>query len=413
MALQPVRGTRDILPDEAAHHRYITETAREISARYGYAEMATPVFEMTEVFQRTLGDTTDVVTKEMYTFEDKGGTSITLRPEGTAGVARALISSGLSQHLPLRYYYEGPMFRRERPQKGRYRQFHQIGVELLGEPGPAADVEVIAVAAHILDVLGVRSKTVLELNSLGDAESRARYRAVLVEYLRSHADSLSHDSQVRLERNPLRILDSKDEGDRAIVKAAPVFADSFGDAARAFFDAVCGGLRDLGIDYELNPRLVRGFDYYCHTAFEFTTDQLGAQGAVIAGGRYDGLIEAMDGPATSGTGWAGGIERLALILDEGPVPRRPVAIVPVSAAEMARAMIVAEELRRAELIVRLDLRGNMTKRLKRASRADARAAVLLGPDELARGAATVRNLDSGDQTEIPLEGLAAHLIETA
>jgi histidyl-tRNA synthetase len=238
MALQPVRGTRDILPDEAAHHRYITETAREISARYGYAEMATPVFEMTEVFQRTLGDTTDVVTKEMYTFEDKGGTSITLRPEGTAGVARALISSGLSQHLPLRYYYEGPMFRRERPQKGRYRQFHQIGVELLGEPGPAADVEVIAVAAHILDVLGVRSKTVLELNSLGDAESRARYRAVLVEYLRSHADSLSHDSQVRLERNPLRILDSKDEGDRAIVKAAPVFADSFGDAARAFFDAL-------------------------------------------------------------------------------------------------------------------------------------------------------------------------------
>ena len=272
MRLQPVRGTRDILADEAARHRHVTETARAVAKRYGYAEIATPIFEFTEVFQRTLGETSDVVTKEMYTFEDRGGESITLRPEGTAGVARALISGGLSQNLPLKYYYEGPMFRYERPQKGRFRQFHQIGAELLGPGVPQADVEVIGLGAHILEELGLTEKTVLELNSLGDSESRSRYDDVLVSYFRDHEAALSQDSKVRLARNPLRILDSKDEGDRKIVAKAPTFEDSFNPASTDFFAEVCAGLDGLGIAYKVNRRLVRGLDYYCHTAFEFIGD---------------------------------------------------------------------------------------------------------------------------------------------
>ncbi len=410
MALQPIRGTRDILPDESRRHRLVTETARNISARYGYAEMSTPIMEVTEVFKRTLGDTTDVVTKEMYTFEDRSGGSVTLRPEGTAGVARALISGGLSQHLPLRYYYDGPMFRRERPQKGRYRQFHQIGIELLGEPGPAADVEVIAVGARILEMLGLKDKIKLEINSLGDTESRSSYRQVLVDYFGDHKGDLSEDSQTRLRKNPLRILDSKDEGDRKIVANAPVFSDSFTAEAKDFFAAVCEGLDDIDVAYTLNPRLVRGFDYYCLTAFEFVTDQLGAQGAVIAGGRYDGLVEVMGGPATPGVGFAGGIERMALLLDEDPVSSRPIAVVPVSAAQMREAIKLAESLRRAGLNIKLDLRGNLKKRLIRASRDNASVAVLIGEDELARGEATVRDLDSGDQQTVALDKLAADLL---
>ena len=297
-------------------HRRVIEAARAASERYGYLEMSTPIFEFSEVFKRTLGDTSDIVTKEMYTFTDKGGEQLTLRPENTAGVARAFISGGLSQHLPLKYFYAGPMFRYERPQKGRQRQFHQIGLELLGVAGPAGDVEIIACGAAILRDLGFLDRVVLELNTLGDGESRAAYRNSLVGYFKAHQEKLSADSRERLERNPLRILDSKDEGDRALVAEAPRFGEYLNQKSQDFFAAVTGGLEALDIPYKLNPRLVRGLDYYCHTAFEFTTTELGAQGTVMGGGRYDGLIDIMGGPATAGVGWAAGIERMAMMLAE-------------------------------------------------------------------------------------------------
>ena len=408
-ALQPVRGTRDLLPDDAARHRRVAETAREVAALYGYREMAVPIFEFTEVFDRTLGETSDVVSKEMYTFADRGGEQLTLRPEATAGIARAVISEGLQQDLPLRFFTHGPMFRYDRPQKGRFRQFHQIDIECIGVGEPAADIEVIAVGQHILDRLGVAEHVTLELNTLGDPESRAAYRDVLVEYFNDHLDSLSEESRERLARNPLRILDSKDKGDRAVVAEAPVYVDYLTDAARDFFAAVTDGLDALGIAYTPNPRLVRGLDYYCHTAFEFTTEALGAQGAVIAGGRYDGLIGQLGGPETPGIGWAGGIERLAMLAGDPPPEARPVALVPIGGAAEARALVLAETLRRSGVPVDQAARGNVSKRMKRANKVDARWAVLIGDDELAKNAATVRDLDDGSQRDVPLEALADYL----
>ena len=345
-SLQPVRGTHDLLPESMRAHRHVSEASRNIAARYGFDEMATPIFEFSQVFKRTLGDTSDIVTKEMYTFTDKGGEEITLRPENTAGVARSFISGGLAQRAPLKFFYSGPMFRYERPQKGRLRQFHQIGVELIGVAGVQADLEAIACGARILDELGVLGKTQLELNTLGDVESRSRYRDALVEYLEKHLDALSAESRERLTRNPLRILDSKDEGDRRVIADAPTFTAFLNAESSAFFNDLQSGLKELGIEYTLNPRLVRGLDYYCHTAFEFTTTELGAQGAVIAGGRYDGLIGMMGGAQTPGVGWAGGIERLSMLTDDTPAAPRPIAIVPIGAEPREAAFRMAETLRR-------------------------------------------------------------------
>ena len=407
--LQPVRGTRDILPDERQRHRFIEETAREAAQRYGYSEIATPIFEFSDVFKRTLGDTSDIVTKEMYTFTDKGGDEVTLRPEGTAGVARMLISGGLAQNLPLKYFYRGPMFRYERPQKGRFRQFHQTGVELLGVAEPLGDIEVIALGAAILDGLGILSKATLELNTLGNTESRSTYREKLIAYFNDYRTDLSEDSQDRLERNPLRILDSKDRRDRDIVTGAPEFSDSLDTESAEFFAAVTEGLDALSIDYCLNSRLVRGLDYYCHTAFEFTTDELGAQGTILAGGRYDGLVEQMGGTKTAGVGWAAGIERLAMLAESVPEEKRPIAIIPVAPELQTRGLAIAHDLRSRGFVIELGYRGNMSRRLKRANKLNAKASIILGPDELERGAATVRNLDTGDQEEVPLETLADHL----
>ena len=407
--LQPVRGTHDLLPDRARAFRRVADTARTVAGRYGYHEMATPIFEFSEVFKRTLGDTSDIVTKEMYTFTDRSGAEVTLRPEGTAGVARAVISGGLAQHMPLKYFYAGPMFRYERPQKGRLRQFHQIGVELLGVVEPLGDVEVIALGAAILQELGVAGQTTLELNTLGNAGSREAYRGVLVDYLEARRDELSEDSVSRLARNPLRVLDSKDPGDRAVVAEAPLLGDSLDAESAEFFASVRAGLDRLGIAYTLNPRLVRGLDYYCHTAFEFTTDALGAQGAVIAGGRYDGLVAQMGGPETAGIGWAGGIERLSMLADEPAPPPRPIALVPIGPEAEVETLAIADRLRRAGLVVELGYRGNLKRRLSRADRLNARAAVLVGEDELARDVATVRDLDSGEQEEIALSALAGRL----
>ncbi len=408
-SLQPVRGTHDILPEEQARHRHVEETARAIAARYGYAEVSTPVFEFTEVFARTLGETSDIVTKEMYTFEDKGGDRITLRPEYTAGIARAFMSNGLAQQLPMKVFCRGPMFRYERPQKGRLRQFHQIDVELLGVADPLGDIEIIALGADILGALGIGDKVVCEINTLGDADSRAAYRSNLVAYLQDFRDRLSDDSRLRLERNPLRILDSKDPGDQEIVAGAPALADSLNDESRRFFDRVLAGLETAAITYTLNPRLVRGLDYYCHTAFEFTTDALGAQGTVLGGGRYDGLVELMGGPSTPGIGWAAGIERLAMLTDAPAPAPRPITVIPVGADQETTALDVALRLRRAGFTAELGFSGNLGKRMKRANKLNSCAAVLLGEDEMARGAATLRDMETGEQVEVPLASLEDHL----
>ena len=407
--LQPVRGTHDLLPEDARRHRHIVDTGLRVSQRYGFGEIETPIFEFTDVFKRTLGEASDVVSKEMYTFTDRGGEELTLRPEGTASVCRALITGGLTQNLPAKFYYQGPMFRYERPQKGRMRQFHQIGIELLGAAEPQADIEVIACGADILDAIGVLSRTTLELNTLGDTDSRKAYRAALVEYFGDHRDALSEDSRRRLELNPLRILDSKDEGDRRLVEHAPSFDDYLNDYSRDFFAAVTAGLDALGVAYHRNTRLVRGLDYYCHTTFEFVTDALGAQGTVMAGGRYDGLVETMGGPAIPGVGWAAGIERLALLVEGVADPARPVAIVPVGAGSEIEALKLAHRLRRAGHAVEHGYSGNVGKRLKRASKVGARVALILGEDELARGAVQLRDLDAGTQDEAALDRIEESL----
>ena len=407
--IQPVRGTHDILPEENRRFRHITNIFSALAERYGMGQISTPIFEFTEVFKRTLGDTTDVVTKEMYTFEDRSGDMLTLRPEYTAGIARAFISGGLAQEAPCKFYGFGPMFRHERPQKGRLRQFHQLDVEILGVGEPQADVEVLSIAYDLLAELGIAKLVTLEINTLGDSDSRAAYRDALREYFLNFKDALSEDSLNRLQTNPLRILDSKDEGDKKIVADAPEITAFLNPASAAFFTSVQEGLRALGIPYVINPRLVRGLDYYCHTAFEFTTTALGAQGTVLAGGRYDGLIEQLGGPATAGIGWAAGIERLAMLVEAPEANPRPVAIVPVGEACQTAALALAHNLRRQGHHVEMGYRGNLSKRLKRANKFNASLAIILGDEELAQGIATVRNLDSGDQEEVPLDRLERHL----
>ncbi len=408
--IRPVRGTHDLFGETIRRHRHVIETGRRTAELYGYEEIQTPVFEFTEVFERSLGDTSDVVTKEMYTFEDRGGDSLTLRPENTASVARAVISGGMLQALPLKLFYAGPMFRYERPQKGRLRQFHQIGVELIGAPEPSGDVEVIAIGAQILERLGIADQVTLELNTLGDPESRMAYRQQLVAYLDGYRDRLSEDSRLRLERNPMRILDSKNEDDRAIVREAPRLEDSLNQASLDFFAAVKDGLAELGIAYTLNQHLVRGLDYYTHTAFEFTTTALGAQGAVIAGGRYDGLVEEIGGPPTPGVGWAAGVERLALLATNEPAAPRPVAIVPIGPAAETEARKLAAELRHAGIAVELAFKGKPGQRMKRADRANARFAISMGDDELAAGTLKLRDLDSGEETTVGRGTVIDHLL---
>ena len=410
-SLQPVRGTHDLLPEEMRRHRAVTDAAQSVSAQYGYEEIATPIFEFTNVFSRTLGDTSDVVTKEMYTFEDKGGEMITLRPENTASVMRAYLSNGLQQTLPCRFFYRGPMFRYERPQKGRQRQFHQIGIECIGIPAAEADVEVIATGAHILKSLGILDRTTLEINSLGDTDSRNAYRDTLVEYFSKYESSLSKDSKERLTKNPMRILDSKDENDRKIVADAPLMPDSMNAESKGFFETVLMRLDQLGIAYNLNTRLVRGLDYYCHTAFEFTTTELGAQGAVMAGGRYDGLITQMGGPATPGVGWAAGVERMSMMIDEPTAQANSIAIVPIGDEAFDKAFSLAHQLRHAGFAIDFGVSGNMKKRMKRADRVGAVAALMIGEDELARDGVTIRDMETGEQTEAPLASLAEYLAQ--
>ena len=407
--LQRVRGTYDLYGSAKKKTRQVERIGEEVAEKYGFEEIETPVFEFTEVFARNLGDTSDIVTKEMYCFSDRGGESLTLRPEGTAGVVRAFVENGMQQNLPVKFYYHGPMFRYERPQKGRQRQFTQFGAELLGVETPQADIELIAMAYEFLEKLGLAGEVTVEINSLGDAESRDAYRRKLVDYLRAHYDELSADSRERLERNPLRVLDSKEECDRLVVENAPLYADSLNEASAAFFAQVLAGLDLLGIKYRVNNRLVRGLDYYSHTVFELVTDKLGAQGTVLAGGRYNGLVEQMGGGAVPGIGWACGVERLAMLLEKEPESPRPVAVVPVGDEALPAALKVAYDLRRAGVPVEQGYGGNLKKRMARAARANARAAVIIGGNELAAGVAVVKNLDNGEQKNVPLENIAGEL----
>ena len=407
--LQPARGTSDLLPSVMAAHRRVMDTARDAAGLYGFQEMATPIFEFAEVFSRPLGDSSDVVTKETYNFTDRGGETLTLRPENTAGVVRAMISNGLTQSLPLKFFYAGPMFRYERPQKGRMRQFHQIGIEYLGPRDGLADAEIIACGARVLAGLGVLDRCSLHLNSLGDAESRQAYRTALLAFFQAHAADLSDDSKARLQTNPLRILDSKDRGDRAILENAPRLDEYLNDSSKRHFAAVTSALDSAGIDWTFDPLLVRGLDYYCHTAFEFITEALGAQGTVLGGGRYDGLSEMLGGPQVAGVGWAAGVERLAMLVGD-QLPETPqVAIMPMDEEGEADAHRLAEMLRDNGFAVDLAAGGAIGKRMKKADRAGVRMAVILGSDELAAGTAQLRDLATGTQSSIAQADLAAAL----
>ena len=331
-----VRGTQDIFGEEQRRFAHVLQTFERVRALYCFQRVDVPVFEATEVFARSIGETTDVVSKEMYTFPDRGGDSLTLRPEFTAGIARAYLTEGWRQYAPLKLATSGPVFRYERPQKGRFRQFHQIDAEVIGAPEPAADVELLVLADQLLRELGIEGVT-LQLNTLGDAETRDAWRDALVAHFEAHRGELSEDSLARLAKNPLRILDSKDPRDRPAADSAPDIDAFLSPDARAFFDAVTAGLDAAGVAWTRNPRLVRGLDYYRHTAFEFVTDRLGAQGTVLAGGRYDGLIESLGGPSTAGVGWAAGVERLAMLAPEPAEERRDVVI----AVEEDTALMVA------------------------------------------------------------------------
>ena len=398
--LQSLRGMVDLLPQSTPLWQRIESTARAHFARAAIEEIRTPVLEATELFARGIGEATDVVGKEMYTFVDRGERSCTLRPEGTASVVRAAIQHGLLSQGPQRLWYGGPMFRYERPQAGRQRQFHQIGLEMLGFADPRSDVEAIAVAWDLLADLGVQGLA-LELNSLGSSQDRARYREQLVAWLSERADQLDPDSQDRLQRNPLRILDSKNPDTQALLVDAPTLAEALSPESRDRFARVTDGLTLLGIPFQLNPRLVRGLDYYSHTAFEITSTQLGAQATVCGGGRYDGLVEQLGGPATAAIGWALGMERLAILLAQAePALAAAPELYVVSRGEQAEplALQLARQLRQVGHAVELDLTGAaFGKQFKRADRAGARWAVVIGDSEAEAGVVVLKDLRGAGQ----------------
>jgi histidyl-tRNA synthetase len=370
---RPIRGTQDIFGAEAEAFAHVVETFERVRKLYRFRRVEMPVFEKTEVFSRSLGETTDVVSKEMYSLEDRGGESLTLRPEFTAGIARAYLTDGWQQYAPLKVATHGPLFRYERPQKGRYRQFHQLDAEIIGAAEPQADVELLAMADQLLKELGIADGVALQLNTLGDAPSREAWREALVEYFRDHRAALSEDSQERLERNPLRILDSKDERDKPLTADAPRIDDYLSGEARAFFGQVCEGLGAAGVAWTRAPSLVRGLDYYRHTAFEFVTDRLGAQGTVLGGGRYDGLIENLGGGHTPAVGWAAGIERLAMLVGErDTAPLEAIVLVEDDQGLLAANSLLAD-LRKAGFSADIMAAGSPKKRYDKAVKQSPRA----------------------------------------
>ncbi|MGZ3690951.1 MAG: histidine--tRNA ligase [Pseudobdellovibrio sp.] len=402
---QSVRGTRDLLPELKQNFRHIDETAYKTAKTYGFKEIETPLFEFSEVFHRSLGETSDAVSKETYTFTDRGGDSITLRPEGTAGVVRSFVSEGLAQHIPLKLYYYGPMFRYERPQKGRYRQFYQFGVEVLGLESALADVECLDLAWTIIKKLKLSERCVLEINTLGDVESRNSYRTALVEYLTPFKEQLSADSKVRLEKNPMRILDSKDEGDKKIVAGAPLMENHLNDISKKFFADVLAGLEKLKIPFKINSQLVRGLDYYCHTVFEFTTTELGAQSAILSGGRYDGLVEMLGGPKTAGVGWAAGVDRLADLCASTiqAQTEAPISIIALGDKALSEAMKISSELRNSDKYCEVFMTGNFKKKLEKANKHGTEKAILIFEQDNGTFEYKLKNFKSGEENTLPLE----------
>jgi histidyl-tRNA synthetase len=417
--IQAIRGMNDILPEQTPVWQYVESTVRQVLGQYGYQEIRMPVVEQTELFKRSIGEVTDIVEKEMYTFDDRNGDSLTLRPEGTAGCVRAAEEHGLLFNQTRRLWYTGPMFRHERPQKGRYRQFHQIGVECFGMDGPDIDAELLILTARLWQALGLAGHTRLEINSIGTSEARKVYRQALVDYLEQYRDQLDDDSKRRLTTNPLRILDSKDAGTRKILEGAPSLDDYLDDESRAHFEQLKGLLDAAGVKYSVNPALVRGLDYYGKTVFEWITDSLGAQGTVCAGGRYDGLVEQLGGKPTKAVGFAMGLERLILLLETLElVPdyvnnHADVYVTAMGDKVIAPAMAIAEELRSAlpgRVVVTHCGGGSFKSQMKKADRSGARYAVILGENELASGNVGLKPLrDDEPQQDIARSELAQAL----
>ncbi len=415
--IQAIRGMHDILPGQTPLWQHVEETARDVLRAYGYQEIRIPIVERTELFQRSIGEVTDIVEKEMYTFDDRSGDSLTLRPEGTAGCVRAGIENGLLHNQQQRLWYAGPMFRHERPQKGRYRQFHQIGVETFGMSGPDVDAELILLTARIWRRLGLEDVR-LEINTLGASEERAAYREHLFGYLSEHFDELDEDSRRRAHTNPLRILDSKNPDMQELIERAPRLMDHLGDTSRGHFERLKALLGEHGVPYTVNTRLVRGLDYYCHTVFEWITDRLGAQGTICAGGRYDMLVEQLGGRPTPAAGFALGMERLVELLeglDVHPPDYAPHAYVVMMGASAERfGSELAEKLRDADVRLRVQLNcggGSLKAQMKRADRSGARVALVLGEQELSRGLVGVKDLrESGEQESMHAGALTDYLV---
>jgi len=403
---QAIRGTQDIFGPEAEAFAFVVETFERVRKLYRFRRVEMPVFERTEVFARSIGETTDIVSKEMYSFEDRGGESLTLRPEFTAGIARAYLTSGWQQYAPLKVATHGPLFRYERPQKGRYRQFHQLDAEIIGAAEPQADVELLAMADQLLKELGIADGVTLQLNTLGDGDSRGAWRAALVEHFREVRGKLSEDSQERLEKNPLRILDSKDERDRKFVADAPKIDQFLSSEAQDYFGQVCAGLQAAGVAWTRNEALVRGLDYYRHTAFEFVTDRLGAQGTVLGGGRYDGLIETLGGPHTPAVGWAAGIERLAMLVGERGEVSSDVTIVPEDDAMLMASLVAARILRDNGFATEVLSSGSPRKRFDKAVKAGAAAILSLSFED---GQPVVK-IKSNDQMRERIEKTSVQLV---
>jgi histidyl-tRNA synthetase len=406
----------DILPGETSRWQYLEDTLREVVHAYGYQEIRLPVLEKTELFKRSIGEVTDIVEKEMYTFDDRNGDSLSMRPEGTASCVRACMQHGLLHNQVQRLWYAGPMFRHERPQKGRYRQFHQIGIEAFGMAGPDIDAEIIFMSARMWQRLGLQG-AVLQINSLGSVAARAVYRTALVDYLRAHGDALDEDSRRRLDSNPLRILDSKNPAMQGLIEAAPRLPDYLDNESREHFAQLCTLLDAAGLEYEINPRLVRGLDYYSNTVFEWVTDQLGAQGTICAGGRYDGLVEYLGGKPTPAFGFALGLERLLALLEAGnigiPVQRPHVYLVLSGQAAVQRGMVFAEQLRDAVPGLQLQSNcgdGSFKSQFKRADKSGAQLALVMGDDEVAQGNVILKSLrDESGQTTLARQDVAARL----
>jgi histidyl-tRNA synthetase len=404
-----IRGTQDIFGDEQRRFAYVLDTFERVRRLYCFQRLEIPIFEATGVFARSMGETSDVVSKEMYTFEDRGGDSITLRPEFTAGIARAYITEGWQQYAPLKLATSGPVFRYERPQKGRFRQFHQVDAEIIGAAEPAADVELLVLADQLLHELGIAEGVTLQLNTLGDAATRDAWRTALVAHFEAHRDALSEDSQVRLEKNPMRILDSKDPRDRGIADSAPDIDAYLTEEAAAFFKAVTDGLDAAGVKWTRNSRLVRGLDYYRHTAFEFVTDRLGAQGTVLAGGRYDGLIGSLGGPETPGVGWAAGVERLAMLIEEPKVERPDVIIAIEDDRAFADGVRSLKRLRESGFSAEMIATGSPRKRFDKAAKVGAKVLIAF-TWQAGKATANLRSVPGTEehaQIEQLLKGLAA------